>query len=137
MSRWHRRWDLAKFSCLVLVSFFLLGTFAFSRWSADAVFVKEVVLHVVDAIRLVRTDLDALLLNAGFADPSSHNRATLGLLDVVARIPYPRARIFCAFAPEITREEAKDKPLVLVAGQRHGEAALDKDCRGRQDRNPP
>ena len=98
-------------------------------------FVKEMVLHVINTIRLVRTDLDALLLNAGFADPSSDNTATMGLLDVVTRIPYPRARILCAFAPKITREEAKDKPLVLVGGQRHGEAALIKDCWERLARN--
>jgi hypothetical protein len=59
-------------------------------------FVKKMVLHIINTIRFVRTDLDALLLNAGFANPTSDDTATLGLLDIVARIPDPRARVFCS-----------------------------------------
>lgn len=91
-------------------------------------FVKKMVLYIVDTIRFIRTDLDALLLDTGLANPSSDHIATLSFLDVVAGTPDPRASVLCAFAPEIPREEAKNKSLVLVGRQRHNKVALEDGC---------
>ena len=57
------------------------------------------VLYVVDAVRLVGANLGALLLDTALTNPSSSDTATLGLLDIVAEVPDPRACVLRSLAP--------------------------------------